>query len=107
MGLTNTVSGWFKLFGVTAFLLVLASLDPWLLGISKMGEGRIDTEVVIPASPEKVWEVFADFDSWKDWSDFMVYTTPPTQVGKKCSVTFKLDAGPIRRSTHKPVVRFS
>jgi hypothetical protein len=65
---------------------------------------RIDTELVIPASPAHVWAVFGDFAKWGEWNDFMVLPIVPKKVGETCRVQFKLDGGCIRKSVHDPEV---
>jgi hypothetical protein len=65
---------------------------------------KIDTELVIPASPAQVWSVFGDFANWGQWNDFMVLPITPSKVGKPCRVLFHLDGGCIKRSVHDPEV---
>lgn len=65
---------------------------------------KIDTELVIPASPAQVWAVFGDFANWGQWNDFMTLPVSPKSVGKHCRVVFKLEGGLIRRSVHDPEV---
>jgi hypothetical protein len=66
---------------------------------------NIHTEIVIPASPEKVWAVFSDFTKWREWNDFMVFDESPTKVGSSCNVLFRLDEGCMATSRHHPEVR--
>lgn len=63
---------------------------------------RIFSDIVINASPDKVWMVFGDFKSWGKWNDFMVFRGEPKR-GKRCTVTF-LHKGCIG-STFWPKVR--
>ena len=65
---------------------------------------KIDTELVIPASPAQVWAVFGDFANWGEWNDFMVLPVPPKCVGKHCRVLFRLEGGLINKSVHDPEV---
>ncbi|KAF6264958.1 hypothetical protein COO60DRAFT_1185333 [Scenedesmus sp. NREL 46B-D3] len=65
---------------------------------------KIDTELVIPASPAQVWSVFGDFANWGQWNDFMVLPITPSTVGKNCRVLFHLDGGCIKRSVHDPEI---
>jgi hypothetical protein len=64
----------------------------------------INTQLAIPASPEAVWDVLADFTTWGDWNDFMVLPVPPKAVGRHCRVLFRLDEGCLKTSTHDPEV---
>eukprot|EP00775_Hariotina_reticulata_P006030 gene6030-6268_t len=41
---------------------------------------KIDTELVIPASPAQVWAVFGDFAKWGEWNDFMVLPIVPKKI---------------------------
>lgn len=66
---------------------------------------KIDTEIVIPATPQQVWEVFSDYDGWKEWNSFMTFTESPTEVGKLCKVLFQLDGGRMKTTKHDPEVR--
>jgi len=66
---------------------------------------EINTELVIPASPEQVWAVFGDFANWGQWNDFMVLPVAPEKVGKCCRVMFRLDGGCVRKSVHDPEVK--
>jgi hypothetical protein len=65
----------------------------------------IETEIVFDdATPEQVWEVFADFASWPRWCTFMTFLEAPLAVGKRCGVVCKLSQGPMKTSTHWPMV---
>lgn len=65
----------------------------------------IETEIVFDdATPEQVWEVFADFASWRRWCTFMTFLEPPSAVGKRCGVVCKLSQGAMKASTHWPMV---
>lgn len=65
---------------------------------------EVNTELLIPASPEEVWDVFGDFANWGTWNDFMVLPIAPSKVGQHCKVEFCLEGGCIRRSIHSPEV---
>jgi hypothetical protein len=65
----------------------------------------IETEIVIDAPPQKVWDVLMDTEKWKEWNGFMCYVGSPFVVGEPfelhLNTTGKADAKPM---VAKPVV---
>ena len=43
----------------------------------------IETSIEIDAPPARVWEVFADFDSYPDWNPFVAWLTGKVEVGER------------------------
>jgi|SRR6185369_16233965 len=57
---------------------------------------EIKTEILINASPEKVWAVFSDFENYPKWNPFIKSLTGPVKVGEKIKVTIQpYDSKPI------------
>ncbi len=52
---------------------------------------KIYTDIIIDASPEKVWSVIIDTKSYKDWATFLVNIKGSIKEDEKITVTFKLD----------------
>lgn len=42
---------------------------------------HIQTDILIEATPEKVWSVLLDFDSYPDWNPFVVFISGEQHVG--------------------------
>jgi len=64
---------------------------------------EVRTEVVIAASPPRIWAVLADLDSYASWNPFMVRITGKAIVGEKIVVEIQLPGG--RRMKVKERVR--
>ncbi len=47
---------------------------------------EIRTEIVIQASPEKVWAILTDFGKYPEWNPFIKSVTGEVAVGKKISI---------------------
>ena len=63
---------------------------------------EIKTQVIINASPDRVWAILTDFDNYKSWNPFIKSITGKVEVGNK--ITAQLhppDASPM---TFKPTV---
>ncbi|HEV8515403.1 MAG TPA: SRPBCC domain-containing protein [Cyclobacteriaceae bacterium] len=57
---------------------------------------EIKTEVLINASPEKVWAIFSDFENYPTWNPFIKSLTGQVKVGDKVHVTIQpYDSKPI------------
>jgi hypothetical protein len=63
---------------------------------------EIKTEILINASPEKVWKVFADFQDYPKWNPFILSISGAAEVGNKIKVQL-LPPG-TRGMTFKPTV---
>lgn len=49
---------------------------------------RIRTEALIPAAPERVWAVLADFDRYAEWNPLNVRAAGAARPGAKIPMTF-------------------
>lgn len=47
---------------------------------------QIQTEILIHARPEKVWEVFTDFEAYPEWNPFIISLTGEVAEGSKFKV---------------------
>ena len=54
---------------------------------------QIETEVLINANPERVWQVLTDFESHSRWNPFIQSIKGEKSVGKKLTVTLKPSDG--------------
>jgi hypothetical protein len=54
----------------------------------------IRTEVLIPASPEEVWAVLADFGRYAEWNPLNLRAQGSAQPGAKIAMTFRNLAQP-------------
>lgn len=48
----------------------------------------VTTQVQIDASPDEVWAVFADFETYESWNPFLPAIAGEMNVGERLSVTF-------------------
>ena len=63
---------------------------------------EIKTEILINASPEKVWKVFTDFHNYSKWNPFILSISGIAEVGNKIKVQL-LPPG-TKGMTFKPTV---
>lgn len=63
---------------------------------------EITTEILINASPEKVWSVFADFDNYRNWNPFIISIEGEIQKGKTIKARIEPPEG--RGMTFKPSI---
>ena len=61
---------------------------------------RIETEIEIEATPERVWEVLTDFAQYGDWNPFMTEIEARLDVGARARVRLQPPGG--RGMTFKP-----
>lgn len=50
---------------------------------------EINTEVIIHASPEKVWAILSNFEQYPQWNPFIKSITGEVKVGNKIKVTIQ------------------
>ena len=69
----------------------------------------LETEIHIAASPERVWSVLMDFDSYPDWNPFIRRARGRVEVGEKLEVVMlpPNGKGMVFRPTVKSVVNHS
>ena len=71
------------------------------LPIPRMAK-EIKTEILIHATPEKVWVVLTDFDNYKNWNPFIQSITGEVAVGN--TITARLEPPGARGMTIRPKV---
>ncbi len=64
---------------------------------------EITTNIVINATPEKVWEVLTHFQAYSAWNPFIQSLDGNIQVGKK--ITVRLQPHDAKGMTFKPIVQ--
>jgi hypothetical protein len=62
----------------------------------------INTEILIQASPDKVWAILTDFEKYPEWNPFIKSLTGIVSVGN--IITVKLEPPGAKGMTFKPVV---
>jgi hypothetical protein len=60
----------------------------------------IETEIVIDAPPQKVWDVLMDTEKWKEWNPCFVYVGSPFVVGEPFEIHMNTDG----KADTKPAV---
>src|SRR6187431_348920 len=63
---------------------------------------EIITEIIIQATPEKVWSVFSDFDKYPEWNPFIKSIKGEVKVGN--TIIARLEAPNTKGMTFKPKV---
>jgi len=48
---------------------------------------NIETDILLPASPERVWQVLTDFQSYPSWNPFLTQASGDWAVGNTVAVT--------------------
>jgi hypothetical protein len=61
----------------------------------------IEHSIEIAATPEVVWEVLTDVDSYGEWNPFLTMARAPTAVGDRLTVTIRPGR---RKMTFRPTV---
>ncbi|MEM7155796.1 MAG: SRPBCC domain-containing protein [Myxococcota bacterium] len=72
-----------------------------------MFERKIHTEIVIAASPEKIWAALADLKTWSEWNKVVlgVDLKGPLQEGTKGRLSIRTPAGKTKLSVTLVTVR--
>jgi hypothetical protein len=63
---------------------------------------HIDTEILIQASPERVWQMLTDFPAYPEWNPFIVSLQGRPEWGQRLAV--KVRTGEGREHVFEPVV---
>jgi hypothetical protein len=63
---------------------------------------ELETSIEIDATPERVWEILTDFDSYPDWNPFIRSARGKPEVGAKLENRLEPPEG--RAMTFKPTV---
>ena len=77
----------------TGILKLSLALLGLLLVMSSLTTKTFRAEITIPASPEKVWAVLMDTQSYPDWNPTFVAVSPPYALGAKISSRIKKPDG--------------
>jgi hypothetical protein len=62
----------------------------------------IRTEILIHATPEKIWRILTDFTHYPQWNPFITSIQGNTEIGNKITVHIKIPGG--STMTFKPTV---
>ena len=52
---------------------------------------ELRTEIIINASPEKVWQVLTDLDKYPEWNPFICHAIGKVETGKTVDINFQPD----------------
>ena len=63
---------------------------------------HIDTEVLIQASPQRIWQVLTDFAAYPHWNPFIVSLQGRAEWGERLAVKIRMGEG--KEHVFKPVV---
>ncbi|WP_419487659.1 SRPBCC family protein [Chryseobacterium bernardetii] len=63
---------------------------------------KIETEITIHATPEKIWKILSNFHEYPDWNPFITEIQGSVEVGNQIQVKIKPQGGKIM--IFKPVV---
>ncbi len=53
---------------------------------------ELRTEVVIQATPEKVWQILTDLEKYPEWNPFIRHAIGKAEVGKTVDIDFQPDS---------------
>lgn len=63
---------------------------------------EIKTEIIINATPEKVWSILKDFDNYPNWNPFIKSIKGEVKVGNK--ITIRIEPPESKGMTFKPKI---
>jgi hypothetical protein len=63
---------------------------------------EIETEILINATPEKVWSILANFDDYSNWNPFIKSIKGEVKVGNK--ITARIEPQQAKGMTFKPKI---
>lgn len=63
---------------------------------------EIDTEILIDATPEKIWAILTKFENYPDWNPFIKTINGEVKVGNK--ITTRIDPPNSKEMTFKPKI---
>ena len=58
------------------------------------------TEIVIDASPEKVWKTLTDLDKYPDWNPFICHAVGKAEIGNTVDIDFRPDFAGTETALH-------
>ena len=65
---------------------------------------ELRTQIIIDASPEKVWQVLTDLDKYPEWNPFICHAIGKAEIGRTVDIDFQSDSTGMK--LHCTVVRF-
>ena len=65
---------------------------------------ELRTQIIIDASPEKVWQVLTDLDKYPEWNPFICHAIGKAETGKTVDIDFRPDGKGLK--LHCTVARF-
>jgi hypothetical protein len=65
---------------------------------------ELRTEIIINASPEKVWQVLTDLEKYPEWNPFICHAIGKAEIGKTVDIDFQPDGKGLK--LHCTVARF-
>lgn len=48
---------------------------------------ELRTEILVQATPERMWQIITELDKWPDWNPFIHHAIGQAEVGKKVDIT--------------------
>ncbi|MDV7698329.1 SRPBCC domain-containing protein [Chryseobacterium soli] len=66
---------------------------------------KIETQIIINAAPQKVWEILTDFNNYPNWNPFIKSISGSINIGSTLKVTIEPEEG--KGMTFKPLVQSS
>ena len=64
---------------------------------------ELRTQIIIDASPEKVWQVLTDLDKYPEWNPFVCHAIGKAEIGRTVDIDFQSDSTGMK--LHCTVVR--
>ena len=65
---------------------------------------RIETETIIPASPEQIWDILTDFESYPEWNPMILEVTGKPVIGAKLKLKVSAPDNSGRKYSFKAVI---
>jgi hypothetical protein len=72
-----------------------------LLNVSAMAK-EIKTEILINATPEKIWSILTNFDNYPNWNPFIKSIKGEVKIGNK--ITARIEPPEAKAMTFKPKI---
>ena len=65
---------------------------------------KIETETIIPASPEQIWDILTDFESYPEWNPMILEVTGKPVIGAKLKLKVSAPDNSGRKYSFKAVI---
>ncbi len=82
-------------FLTSKWFLIVVTLFAILLILYFLGKKSVHHEILINASPQKVWEVLTNMDDYDEWNPTMKLVNGEVKVGNKVTYQFTQDENSI------------